>query len=388
MDSDKRTLSVTITPSSIFKGILLVLLVWFLFYIKDIVLVVLTAVVLASGIEPVIQWLSRFKLRRVVAAIVSYLCLIAVFSGLMYFFVPAVLDETSSFLTELPNYLDSTTLWNPLNIPTSDVTASQKVVSTVSQGLNNPSALVKTAAAKAGSSASSGTFGIGDLIEGVQNLTSSTSGSFFTIVSSVFGGLLSFILIIVLSFYLAVQEDGVAKFLDLVTPVKHEKYVVDLWKRSQKKIGQWMQGQLLLGVLVGVLLYLGLMILGVKNALLLALISGALEIIPVFGPIIASIPSIIMGFTGGGVTLALLVIGLYVIVQQFESHLIYPLVVRKIIGVSPILVILSLIIGAKLAGFLGIVLAVPLISILMEFMEDVEKRKVLFWKKASELEHL
>ncbi len=378
---------VNITPGSFLKGILLVLLFWFLFYIKDVVLVVLTAVVLASGIEPLIGWFKRFKIKRLPAAIISYVFLFGAFAGLMFFFVPAVLNETSSFLSDLPQYLDSTTLWNPLSISSTDISTSQKVVQNVSEGLNNPSQLVKAAGQQVNPTGNSN-FGIGDLIQSVQSITSNVTGGFVKIVSAVFGGFLSFILIIVLSFYLVVQEDGIAKFLGLVTPVKQEKYVVDLWKRSQRKIGQWMQGQLLLGVLVGVLLFLGLTILGVNNALLLAVVSGLLEIIPVFGPIIASIPSIIMAFVGGGVTAALLVVGLYIIVQQFESNLIYPLVVRKIIGVSPILVILALIIGAKLAGFLGIVLAVPTVSVLMEFMEDVERRKILFWKKAEELEKI
>ncbi len=387
MDKDNKFV-VNITPGSFLKGILIILLFWFLFYVKDVVLVVLTAVVLASGIEPLIQWFKKLKVKRLPAAIISYVCLFFIFAGLMFFFVPAVLNETSSFLTALPKYLDSTTLWNPLNISSTDVSASQKVVQSVSEGISNPSQLVKNISGNSNVSVASSNFGIGDLIKSVQDITSNVAGGFVKVVSTVFGGLLSFILIIILSFYLVVQEDGVAKFLGLVTPIKHEKYVVDLWKRSQKKIGQWMQGQLLLGVLVGVLLYLGLVILGVNNALLLAVVSGMLEIIPVFGPIIASIPSIIMGFVGGGITAALLVAGLYLIVQQFESNLIYPLVVRKIVGVSPILVILALIIGAKLAGFLGIVLAVPTVSTLMEFLDDIDRRKTLFWKKAEELEKL
>lgn len=373
---------VNITPGSFLKGILIILLVWFLFYVKDVVLVVLTAVVLASGLEPLIHWFKKLKIKRVPAAIISYVCLFGIFAGLMFFFVPAVLNETSSFLSALPKYLDSTTLWNPLNITSTDISVPQKVVQSVSEGLSNPTQLAKDLSANSKVSVNASNFGIGDLIQSVQSVTSSVSGGFVKIVSVVFGGLLSFILIIILSFYLVVQEDGIAKFLSLVTPVKHEKYIVDLWKRSQRKIGQWMQGQLLLGALVGVLLFLGLTILGVNNALLLAVVSGMLEIIPVFGPILASIPSIIMAFIGGGFTAALLVAGLYLIVQQFESNLIYPLVVRKIVGVSPILVILALIIGAKLAGFLGIVLAVPTVSALMEFLDDLERRKTLFWKKA------
>jgi predicted PurR-regulated permease PerM len=195
---------------------------------------------------------------------------------------------------------------------------------------------------------------------------------------------LSFILIIVLSFYFLVQEDGVAEFLRLITPLKHEKYVVDLWKRSQIKIGQWMQGQLLLGIIIAVLLYLGLMILGVKNALLLAVLAGLMEIIPVFGPILSAIPAVLMAFVGGGMTMALMVLGLYIIVQQFENHLIYPLVVKKIVGVSPVVVILALIIGYNLAGFLGVVLSVPLVSALMELVDDIEKSRSQFWKNLEE----
>jgi len=380
MAKDDKSMHINITPGSIFKGICIILLVWFLFFIKDVVLVVLTAVVIASGLEPLISWFSKYKINRLFAAIISYAGIVSIFTGLMFFFVPPVLDEAASLLTELPKYLETTTLWNPLSVDKQTISNSQKVVETLSVGINSAEQLASNA-----QNTSSG-FGLGDLIESIQNISSNVSDGFIKIVSTIFGGLLSFILIIVLSFYLLVQENGVANFLRLVTPVKHEKYIIDLWKRSQRKIGQWMQGQVLLGVIVAVLLYLGLMILGVKNALVLSVIAGCMEIIPVFGPILSAIPAILIAFVGGGFTSSILVLGLYVIVQQFENHLIYPLVVRKVVGVSPIMVILALIIGAKLAGFLGIVLAVPMISALMEFFDDIEKKKVLFWQEANVLE--
>jgi predicted PurR-regulated permease PerM len=391
MEKDTHNkITVNITPESFFKCLLIILLFWFLFFIKDLVLVVLTSIVIASGLEPLIHWFKKFKINRLPAAIISYVALIGMFSGLMFFFLPAVLDETSAFLETLPKYLDSATLWNPLNITSSDVATPQKIVQTLSEGVTNPEQLVRDISTNQLklTEKTSVSFGIGDLIRTIQDLTSNVSDGFVKIVSAVFGGLLSFVLIIVLSFYLLVQEDGVGKFLGLIAPIRHEKYIIDLWKRSQKKIGQWMQGQLLLGVLVAVLLYLGFVILGIKNALLLSLVAGAFEIIPVFGPIIASIPAILVAFTDGGVTAALLVIGLYIIVQQFESNLIYPLVVKKIVGVSPIIVILALIIGAKLAGFLGIVLSVPIVSAIMEFVEDLERRKTLFWQNAGGIENV
>ena len=174
------------------------------------------------------------------------------------------------------------------------------------------------------------------------------------------------------------------KFLRIITPLRSEKYIIDLWKRSQRKIGYWMQGQLLLGIVVGVLVYLGLMILGIQNALILAVLAGVLEIIPYFGPILSAIPAIFIGFTTGGLKMGLLILGLFIIIQQFENHLIYPLVVKKVVGVSPIIVILALIIGAKLAGFLGIILSVPVTAALMEFVEDVQRDRDIAGHKIGE----
>jgi predicted PurR-regulated permease PerM len=109
--------------------------------------------------------------------------------------------------------------------------------------------------------------------------------------------------------------------------------------------------------------------------LLLAFLAALMELIPVFGPIIAAVPAVALGFIDGGLTLALVVVGFYVIIQQFESQLIYPLVVRKVVGLSPIIVILALIVGFRLAGFLGVILSVPLATILLILVEDLEKKK-------------
>jgi len=300
-----------------------------------------------------------------------------IFSGLLYFFIPPVLNESSNLLSNAPKYLDSVVLWNPLN--DAKLTETGQVAGGISDGLNGGKQILGGL-----SSGSVNTSVLGDLITRFQGFASNSSDSVINIMSSIFGGAFSFIIIVVLSFYLAVQEGGVEKFLRIITPNKNEAYVVDLWKRSQRKIGYWMQGQLLLSVLVGVSVYLGLMILGVKNALILAVFAGAFEIIPLFGPVIAAIPAIVTGFTGGGLTTGLLVLGLFVIIQQFENHLIYPLVVKKVIGVSPILVIIGVIVGAKLAGFLGIILSAPITSVLMEFLEDVQKDKHTITHKIEE----
>ena len=124
---------------------------------------------------------------------------------------------------------------------------------------------------------------------------------------------------IVLSFYLSVESAGVANFLRIVTPAKDEKYILDLWQRSQHKIGLWMQGQIVLAVIVAMLVFLGLTLLRVENALLLAVLAGIFEIIPIFGPILAAIPAVTLTLVSGGMTDALLVVGLYI--RQFMDLL-------------------------------------------------------------------
>lgn len=354
---------IEITTGTIAKGILLVVLTFAIFALKDIILVILTAVVIAASIEPPVVWLIKKGIPRVFSALMVYILVASLLVGTFYTLVPRLLQDTSEFLSSVPQYIDSASLWNPLG---EDKTAETKQVATnMVQGISaTRSAVTETAE-----------FSIRGAIQTIDEAISSVSAGFVHSASSVFGGVLSFILIAVLSFYLAVQEDGIGKFLRVVIPDKQEGYVINLWKRVQTKIGLWMQGQIVLALLVGILVYLGLMVLGVKNALLFAVLAAIMETIPLFGPIIAAIPAVAASYNDGGTSVALFVTGLYVIIHQFENHLIYPLVVKKIVGVPPILVILSLIIGLKLAGFLGIILSVPAASMLVEFIDDMEKRR-------------
>jgi predicted PurR-regulated permease PerM len=284
------------------------------------------------------------KIPRVLSVLAIYVVVIGLFMVLLFSFFPPLVDDISKFLNSLPNYIES------LSIKAGELGQ----IPALQQGLQDMST---------------------NFVSSFSGGVSTATLGFFTTASAIFGGVLSFVLIIVLSFYLAVQEDGVANFLRIITPIEHESYVLDLWKRSQAKIGLWMQGQLILGILIGVLTYLGLSILGVPNALLLAVIAAVFELIPVFGPILAAVPAFILSISSGGITMGLLVIGLYAIIQQFESQLIHPLVVKKIIGIPALIAIVALIIGAQIAGFLGILLSVPVAAVIMEYLSDIEKRK-------------
>lgn len=369
MDGPSRDININIKSGTIFKGILLVLLFFFLYFIRDLVLVVLASVVIASAIEPFTVWFGKHRLSRLPAVILMYLGMAGVIVGIFYFFLPPLLNDTSNFLASAPNFFDSVSIWDPLQQDTAS--NPKQVVQSLSADLSQSKQVV--------SNFSSGE-SISQIIADVRTSISSLSQGFLGTLSLVFGGLLSSILIIVLSFYLAVQEDGVGTFLEFVIPDKHEKYIIGLWKRVQVKIGLWMQGQLILALVVGLLVYLVLAIFGqslhVGNPLLLAFLAAVFEIIPLFGPILSAIPAVAASYSDGTVTTAIIVIGIYLIIHQLENNLIYPLVVKKIIGVPPILVILALIVGFKLAGFLGVVLSVPLAATLMEYFSDQQKNKL------------
>lgn len=341
-------MQISITTGTIVRIIVLLGLAWMLYFLRDIVLVVLAAIVFASAIEPSIVALARYRIPRIIGVILIYLIVISLVSGLFYAFIPSVLQDLTEFTASFPTYVEVF----------DKVTGFEEYTGAL--GLPAPTHLDPAAI----------------VTQLRERLNLGVFDNAFGAIASIFGGVLSLILIVVLSFYFAVVETGVDDFLRIISPMQYQSYILDLWKRSQRKIGLWMQGQLLLGVIIGVLVYLGLTVLGIPHALLLAVFAGMFELLPVFGPILSSVPAILVGFVDGGFTLGILVIALYVILQQFENHLIYPLVVTKVVGVPPLLVVLALIVGAQLAGFLGILLSIPIAAALREFVVDIQHRRV------------
>ncbi|MEX2010570.1 MAG: AI-2E family transporter, partial [Parcubacteria group bacterium] len=208
-----------ITTGSWVRGVVVVAGILVLFHLRDLLLVILTAIVIASAIEPATLWAQKKRIPRMPTVLGVYILMAVAMAGLFYFLFLPLLGEVSSFLNAFPAY------------------STQLAQSDALGNFFDTSGLFGNAA---------GGFAFPDIFAQVNNLLLSFSQGVFSSISIAFGGVLSLIIIIVLSFYLGVQEDGVAKFLRVITPWSHEKYVVSLWKRSQTKIGLWMQGQLLL----------------------------------------------------------------------------------------------------------------------------------------------
>lgn len=215
---------------------------------------------------------------------------------------------------------------------------------------------------------------IQNLINSLASQIGKASSTLFLTTKSVVSVVSSIVIVLVLCFYLLAQKEGLKRFIKIITPSKHSSYVLRVYSRIEKKMGRWILGQLASCLVVALLTIAGLALLGVPYALILGLLAGFMELIP-FGVVFAFIPVGILGFAQSGLT-GLLVIALYLVIQQIEGNIIIPQVMKKAVGLNPVLVILAILIGTKLAGLIGLVVAVPTAAVLSVFIDEfLERRK-------------
>ncbi len=331
-----------ISYRSLFRVVVVAALVVALFSLRRVIAALLFAVVIASGIEPGVRWLQRYRLPRVLAVLIIYVIAFAIIGSVISLVVPSLVDEFRAFLDSFPRY--------------------QRILLQELRGFQTLPFY----------SFFSG--GAEDVILNPPFDIRAVGGNTLNVLFGVVGGIFYGIILIVVSFYLASQENGIEHFLRMVTPLRDEEYVLDLWKRSQAKIGQWLRGQLVLALAIGILVYVALVALGIRYALSLALLAAILEIVPIIGPILAAVPAVFFAFLSSPF-LALIVALTYVLVQQLESHLIVPMVMQRTVGLNPLLVILALLVGGALGGLLGLFLAVPIAAIVVEFLTDTDRKK-------------
>lgn len=336
--NDSQTIN--ISTSTILRVIFILLALVFLYLIRDILMVVFVAIVIAAAINGPVSWLQKYKVPRLLGVIFICLFLFLLLALIVTLIFPPLAEQIKQLAAHFPELMEKIGLsfqewWGKYKIE------------------GNLQALLDT---------------VGDKLD-------QAASSVFGTIIGLFGGLISAMIILVISFYLAVQEKGAKRFLVSLTPSEHQSYVSDLIERIENKIGGWLRGQLLLMFIIGCLTYIGLYFLEVKYALTLALIAALLEIIPYIGPILAAIPAAILAFLQAPF-LALLVILLYIVIQQLENYIIYPQVMKRTVGLNPIVIIIVMLMGAKLAGILGIILAVPVAAAIAEFTKDLQKREV------------
>lgn len=312
---------------SILKVVAVLVGVYFLYFIKDLLLILFLALILASLIKPVAAWFKQHKMPAAFGVIIIYIILIGSLIGAFIILSPALISEGKALFGSLDDYLKSAGQFF-------DRFENQ------SQLLENLSGKLKAITA------------------GNQ---SNLFGEVVATIRGFFGGVISGILVLVIAFYLVIEEDGIRKMARGIIPPVYYGNFVELAIKIQQKVGAWLRGQLLLGLIVGAMAYIGLLILRVPNALVLAFIAGLTEMVPYIGPIFGAIPAVLLALAISPVK-GLTVVILYFIIQQTENHLLVPKVMQKTIGINPVISILALATGFKLAGVLGALISLPVIA--------------------------
>ena len=306
---------VEISHRTVIFTVLFLISLWFLYLIRDIILQLFIALLIMAILNPLVTKLSRWRIPRGISVFLAYLLFFGVLGAIIAGIIPPLVSQTTSFGNNLPKYFD--------NLGINRIISEQIVGQLISQLGNIPGQVVKV---------------------GV---------SVFTNIFDVFA-------VLIFAFYLLLVREKLDDHLGFFFGEEKKHKAGKLIDLLETRLGGWARGELILMALVGVSTYVGLSLLGIPFALPLALLAGLFEIIPYLGPIIAAVPAVLIGLSISPL-MALATAALAFLIQQLENYIFVPKVMEKSVGVSPIITLIALAIGLRLAGIIGVVISVPVV---------------------------
>lgn len=315
-----------ISTRTIVKVILVGLALILAFLTANILALLFVAFIIAIALEPFVNFLSARRVPRTMAVVFCVLLFFSTLISLSVFALSPFVAEFSNLATRWPVYLD-----NFLHI----------------KGMENINK---------------------QIIEGLTGQLSSISSNIFKYTINIFNTLLSLVLVLAFCTYILLDIANLRTLFVKSFPRQDRKKIYKTVRRIEVKLGAWLRGQIFLMLIIGSFTFIGLYILGIDYVFALAVIAGILEAVPIIGPIVAVVPAAIIGFSISP-AMGFAVIGLYLIIQQLENNLLVPKVMEKAVGQSPILTILALMIGGRLFGILGAILAIPICIIIIEVIK-------------------
>lgn len=336
MSNHERT--IIVKTSTVFKVVFVLLAMWFLWLVRDVIALLVVALFLAALMHPAARWGAERRIPKGVTVLFIYLFLFSLLAASMALILPTVVHQIGNL---------SKTLGSSIVSLSSSVDSLREF---------------------------SQRYGLaGNLSVGFASLEQQTSNAvagLFDTLTGLFGGIAGLIVVLVMAFYMVVQEKEAVRMFHSLVPEKYRDMAARLVSQVEVKIGRWLIGQLTLSLIIGVAYYIGLLLLGVQSALSLAIFSGFMEFIPYLGPILGGIPIVLVAFSASPI-LAVFALGLVIIIQQLENHIIVPRVMQKAVGLNPIISITAVLIGAKLFGIVGVLLAIPLATSLVVVLMEI-----------------
>lgn len=316
--SSKNEVLVKISPSIVIFTFIFLVGMWLAVQIKDIIFMTFIAYIISVGLNKGIDKLEKkFKLPRLLSTILVYFVFIAVISIFLAFIVPPLLRELSN-------------LFNNLQLPV----VFQSQIKSFEINLAS--------------------------IKGLLDTFGTSISTAFNIVSSTFSSALVTISTVVIALYFSLEKPQLAKGLETLFDEKRATQVKTFFREIDYQLGNWIRSEFILMTVIGLLTFLGLLLIKIPYALPLAIIAGLLEIVPNIGPILSAIPAIAVALFTFGWPTAVGTTVLYLVVQQLENNLIVPRIMKANININPLVSILGILIGAKIFGVIGALLAIPI----------------------------
>lgn len=320
------TSKIEISPRTIFFILILLAGLWLVFFIRDILFLLFISFILMSAMRPLVDRLERYKIHRAIGTLLVYGVVLGGLTAIFAGAIPSLVNQSTRLLQELPTYvLRVAPSWN---IDTREITQQLSPIG--------------------------------------ENLVKVTVGIFSNIVST--------ITVLVFTFYFLLERRHLEQFLVDTLGQETGKRTADIVRLVEKSLGSWLLGELTLMGCVGLLSYLGLSLLRIDFVLPLAILAGLLEIVPMIGPIVAAVPAVLVALTVSPF-LALATVALYFVVQQVENNIFVPIIMKRAVDLPPVITILSLMVGGRLAGITGAVLAIPTVVMLRVVLTELLSKK-------------
>lgn len=310
--------------------------IFYLFYLaREAVGVLAVAIVISLGLEPIVRFLQKRRIPRLLGALIVFIVGLLVFAVVIYFIVPIIISEIGGFLE---HFNQSFTNFFGIGLP-------QAVIQDLTSSLGK--------------------------IFGFLNAANiSIGGAIGVIITRT----VLFLATIIISFYLLVEKGGSERLIGVLVPDLYERSVMRIFQNFKIKIRRWLLAQIGLSFVIGVVVSIGLWLLGVRYFLILGLMAAAFEIVPIIGPVLAGATAFLVAVSDS-FSLGLYVLLFFFIVQQLENHILIPIIIGKSMKIHPVIVLSSLLAGGKIAGFVGIILAVPIAVIVQEVFDYLAERK-------------
>ena len=311
----------------------------------SVVLLVFLAVILASGLQPVISWLrSHLPIGRGATILLVYGAFLLVVIGMAVVIVPASIGQFERTIASLPPFFEDAKAW-----------ASELRPAALATGITT----LNDAAAN--------TYAPADIVPEDEEVVEVG----LTIVEA----LITVVTLLTVVYFWLTEHARLQRYVLAFVPQHRRARARDLWNQAETRLGMWVRGQLMLMAAIGVGTGIAYTLLGVPSAILLGLIAALAEAVPIVGPLLGAIPAIVVAATVSP-ELALIVAGVYAVLQFIEGNVLVPIVMRNTVGISPFLVILSVLAGAAAGGFLGALLAVPIAATAEILLEGFQARDV------------